>query len=70
MMNICEDGHQEIVYESINGSKCPMCEAMAESEETIKSLENELSEKDKEVDAMEEEIVGLMASSGYRNVRN
>jgi len=47
-MDMCSDGHIEIVWDNGHKKKCPLCQVISELkevEENIESLQNELHDK-------------------------
>ncbi len=55
-MELCNDGHNEIVYQT---QECPLCTAKEEIEtlsEEIDSLREEMKEKNEEILSLQEEI--------------
>ena len=51
-MYICDDGHDEVVY---NTNDCPLCKLMKE----IDDLNEKLSDKDDIIESLEDEINDL-----------
>lgn len=50
-MEICSDGHEEIVYE---GRKCPICELLAELNNTIEVQVNKIQELESEIEELKQ----------------
>jgi len=50
-MNLCSFGHEEVCYEC---GRCPVCQKMAEYEETLQEKNNMLEGLQAKVEALEE----------------
>jgi len=44
----CEDNHNELVYESFAGGRCPACQIREELEKEIEYLKNKIESLDRE----------------------
>lgn len=60
MINLCSNGHDEIVYE---GSQCPLCDMRSDSQAEIDGLSNEIeelknsiAERDGQISQLQEEL--------------
>lgn len=52
-MNLCSDGHPEIVYDSWS---CPMCELNSEHAEEVKELEDRIKNLERDVESLESKL--------------
>lgn len=52
-MNICGDGHDEIVYIGDNWSNCPLCELKEELEGKLQTATEELEEAKEKIETLE-----------------
>ena len=56
-MNICSNGHEEIVYK---WSKCPICELIEEHENEIQSIVDDLEERIEKLEEQKTEYYELL----------
>ena len=52
-MNLCSDGHEEVVYE---GQKCPVCEIVKEKDSMIGDLQNDIEALKMEINELNSQI--------------
>lgn len=52
-MNLCNDGHEEIVYED---GRCPLCATIQETDNTISDLNDEIHDLNEEIDKLTEQL--------------
>lgn len=56
-MNICEEGHAEIVYD---GLACPLCDAMEDHESERQEYQKNINVLEEQVEVLNSEVDRLM----------
>lgn len=59
-MNLCDDGHDEVCYDS---NFCPVCMMRNEKNEEIKSIESKEEELRGEITSLEREVASLQTDN-------